>query len=437
MKIKSIFLATAVACYLLSCTKSKDVATVDNNDVPLTISSISPAHGAGGTNITIYGTGFSTTSTNDTVKINGKITTIVSAKNDSLIVTIPIKAGTGSISLTVGGKTVIGPELKYDTVYAVTTYAGSTAGATDGAALNAQFKKPTGICSDAAGNLYISDCGNYKIRKISSTGIVSTLAGSTQGFVDGSAATAQFKQPMGICRDGQGTLYIVDQTAHAIRQFTASGGVTTITGGTDGYAAGTVAATKFSYPAGICLNATGVIYVTDAGNSLLRSITGGWVYNVAGSPCQTGSSDGTGSQAQFNDPMGVCTDGQGNFYLADTYGQKIRKVAPGSVVTTIAGSDAQGHTDGTGAAAKFFQPSAICIDASGTLYVADTYNHLIRKITPAGVVTTIAGSGSSGNADGIGVTASFNTPFGICIDAQGVLYVADSYNNTIRKIVQQ
>jgi len=441
MKLNTLFLAAIISCCTFSCIKKPGVFNIGHT-VPgngsVTISAISPTHGAAGTSVTISGTGFSVTSTSDIVKINGALAQVSSASENSLIVTIPVKAGTGAVTLTIGSQTVTGPVLTYDPAYVVSTYVGSISGFADGTGQNALFKQPMGICVDADGNLYISDGGNFKIRKIAAGGVVTTLAGSTSGFTDGPAATAQFKGPWGICRDGQGTLYIVDESAHAIRKLTTAGNVTTMAGGTEGYATGSATTSKFEYPAGICMDAAGVPYLTDAGNSLIRMIYGGYVYNIAGTPCQTGWADGTGSQAMFSDPYGICTDGKGNFYVADTYGQTIRKVTSGGVVTTIAGRDQQeGTADGTGAKASFFQPSAICVDKDGNLFVADTQNHLIRKVTAAGEVTTIAGTGKAGSVDGTGTAASFNQPFGICIDAQGTLYIADTYNNTIRKIVQE
>lgn len=412
-----------------------------NNPTPpatntVSITSITPTHGAGGTNITIVGSGFSTTAASNLVKINGKTATVVSAKTDSIVVTIPIKAGSGDITLTSGDKTVTGPALKYDTVYVVSTVAGSTMGFADGNLSNAQFYRPHGMCTDAAGNVYIADRGNCRIRKISTTGDVSTIVGTTSGFTDGPAATAQLKSPFAVARDAQGTFYITDYSAHAIRKYTDAGGLVTISGGTMGYAAGTLATSLFNYPTGVCVNSSNKVYFLDASNVLVRSVNGNNIDNIAGNPCQSGGTDGWNTGARFDNPFGLCSDGA-NLYVADTYGQKIRKVTPTGDVTTIAGSYIQGKKDGVGTEATFLFPSAVCVDASGNLYVADTDNQNIRKITPAGVVTTIAGTGNKGSADGIGTAASFNQPYGICIDAQGNIYVADTFNNRIRKIVQQ
>ena len=193
----------------------------------------------------------------------------------------------------------------------------------------------------------------------------------------------------------------------------------------------------FNIPTGVAVDSAGNVYVADQGNHTIRKITpAGVVSTLAGLAGSAGSTDGTGSAARFFQPLGVAVDAAGNVYVADTNNQTIRKITPAGVVSTLAGlANSQGSTDGTGSAARFFAPTSVAVDAVGDVYVADDSNHTIRKITPAGVVSTLAGlAGSAGFADGTGSAARFNNPSGVTVDAAGNAYVADSDNSAIRKI---
>nr|WP_315199022.1 NHL repeat-containing protein [uncultured Aquabacterium sp.] len=376
----------------------------------------------------------------------------------------------------------------------VTTLAGSgTGGFADGTGTAAAFDGPRGIAVDASGVVYVADSGNHRIRKISAAGEVTTLAGSgSPGFANDTTGTlASFNNPSGIAVDASGVVYVADSSNHRIRKITADGEVTTLAGsGSPGSIDDTGTAASFDGPRGIAVDASGVVHVADSNNHSIRKITAaGEVSTLAGS-VMAGSTDATGSAASFNDPHGVAVDAFGVVYVADSSNTRIRKITAAGEVTTLAGSS-YGSADGAGAAAKFSNPRAIAVDPSGNLYVADTnnnlirkidssanvstfagetngavngqasvarfstqgnnigglsadaagnvyvadtQNHLIRKITPAGVVSTLAGSGSPGSTDDMGAAASFNTPRGVAVDAFGVVYVADSGNNLIRKI---
>ena len=204
-----------------------------------------------------------------------------------------------------------------------------------------------------------------------------------------------------------------------------------------GSADGTGAAASFSDPDGLVLDAFGNLYVTDMSNCNIRKITpAGVVTTLAGQAGACSHADGTGTAARFNDPLGIGIDKSGNLYVADGQNYTIRKITSFGIVTTLAGqAGKQGSADGTGTAAAFSTPFGIAVDASGNLYVADYGNHTIRKITPAGVVTTLAGqAGNPGNADGRGAVARFFYPAGLAIAPDGTMYVADEFNSTIRKI---
>jgi sugar lactone lactonase YvrE len=319
-----------------------------------------------------------------------------------------------------------------------TTLAGSgSIGAADGAGPAASLGAPTGVAVDVPGNVYVADQYNNKIRKITPAGVVTTLAGSgSPGAADGEGAAASFNWPAGVAVDGSGNVYVADQNNNKIRKITPAGVVSTFAGsGAQGHINGPGTVASFTSPSGLALDASGYLYVADAGSYMIRKITpAGAVTTLAGN-IYGGSADGAGGAASFNYPTGVATDALGNVYVADRFNNKIRKITAAGVVTTVAGSGLQGAADGAGAAASFFYPTGVAIDASGNIYVTDMYNNNIRKITPAGVVTTLAGSSTYGAADGAGTSASFNYPEGLAVDASGKVYVADTFNNKVREII--
>lgn len=314
-------------------------------------------------------------------------------------------------------------------------------GFSDGQGVAARFNEPFGMATDAAGNVYVGDLYNQTIRKITPTGSVSTLAGMAGqgGSTDGTGSGALFQGPAGLAIDAVGNVYVADSGNYTIRKITPAGVVSTLAGmaGQIGSADGAGSAARFNFPYGISIDSAGNLYVADTSNQTIRMITPtGAVSTLAGLAGKTGSADGTGSAARFGYPQGVATDSAGNVYVADTTNDTIRKITPAGVVTTVAGSAGQsGTTDGTGSAARFSSPVDLVIDSTNNIYVADSGASTIRKITPAGVVTTLAGkAGQPGSADGIGSAAQFNYPEGITLDATGSLYVADTTSNTIRKI---
>ena len=317
----------------------------------------------------------------------------------------------------------------------------------DGTGSAARFLNPFGICyNPVTGDLYVTDGRNQTIRQVTPAGVVTTIAGSPGqlGSADGIGNAARFFGPRGICyASTDGNLYVADTGNHTIRRVTAAGVVTTLAGGPgrNGSSDGMGSAALFSYPSAICYNsADGNLYVADAGNHTIRRVTpAGVVTTLAGGPGQQGSKDGTGSAARFAAPAGICFDStDGNLYVTDTNNHTIRRVTPAGVVTTLAGGPGQqGSKDGTGSAARFGFPGGICFNsAGGNLYVADGANATIRQVTPDGLVTTLAGSpGKQGRADGAGYAARFTAPTGVCFDSSdGNLYVADTGNNIIRVV---
>ena len=297
------------------------------------------------------------------------------------------------------------------------------------------FNHPNGIVYDSDGNLFVVEVGSSDIIKVTPDGTVSTFAGtSSTGSANGSGTNASFYSPVGLTIDMQNNLYVADGFNNRIRKITPAGVVSTFAGSTIGYTNGTGTAALFNNPHGVAIDNAGNLYVADCDNNVIRKITvDGEVTTLAGSGAE-GSADGTGTAASFRHPNGLGVDQAGNVYVADTYNYKIRKITPQGVVSTIAGTGFNGKSDGIGTAASFYYPNNVCVDDLNYLYVSDTKNSLIRKISPDGEVTTFAGSGTLMSTDGYGTAASFFSPNAIIFDANGDLVVADTYGNLIRKI---
>ncbi len=318
----------------------------------------------------------------------------------------------------------------------VSALAGSgVAGFLDGSAAGAQFYLPIGVATDGI-DLFVADCTNNRVRRVDlMTGVVSTLAGSgTAGYFDSAGSSAEFNCPSGLATDGV-TVFVADALNHRIRAVAISNGaVSTIAGsGSAGYGNGTGTAAWFNVPSGIVKSGT-KLYVADSGNNRIREIetTTGAVTTIAGSGFAS-YWDGTGTGADFYLPYGVTTDGT-NLYVADSGNHVVRKIVILSrVVTTLAGSGAASFADGTGTGASFNNPYGVTTDGT-YVFVADYTNHRIRRITiTSGVVATLAGSGIAGYFDGAGTSSQFNGPADVTYFGT-FLYVADKNNNRIRKI---
>lgn len=315
----------------------------------------------------------------------------------------------------------------------VSTLAGSVEGFADGAGTSAKFYFPHALATDAQGNVYVQDVWDHKIRKITPNGAVSTFAGSSEGYENGSGNSSKFNNPYGIAVDAKGNVYVADLGNNKIRKITSNGTVSTLAGSSSGYTNSSGSSAKFNNPYGVAVDAQGNIYVSDMGNHVIRKISPDEsVSTLAGST--KGFADGSGTSAKFNTPSGIAVDTQGNVYVADAANHKIRKITPNGTVSTLAGSSS-GFLDATGTNAKFDNPNGITVDTLGNVYVADNYNNKIRKITPIGEVSTLVGT-DDGFADGSKNTAKFNFPFGIAVDKDGNLFVADTGNHKIRKITQ-
>jgi sugar lactone lactonase YvrE len=307
----------------------------------------------------------------------------------------------------------------------VITYTGSlNSGFLDGRNDTALFNYPKQLTVDGVGNVYVADFSNNRIRKITPSGSVSTLAGSGEwGFSDGVGSNAKFFRVFGIAVDSSSNVYVADENNQRIRKITPSGVVTTLAGsGTRGSADGNGVNAQFSSPTSLAVDSSGNVYVTDSGNNRIRKITpSGLVTTLAVS-------------VGLNNSRGIAVDGNGNVYVTDSENSRICKITPEGVTSILAGSEIKGFADGTGSAAKFYNLEQLAVDRSGNIYAADSANFRIRKITPQGVVSTLAGSGAFGHTDGVGASASFSGIQGLALDGLGNIFVADSNNNLIRKI---
>lgn len=270
---------------------------------------------------------------------------------------------------------------------------------------------------------------------------VSTFAGqaSNSGSADGTASAALFNGPRGVAVDTSGQIFVADTFNHTIRKISPGGSVTTWAGaaGAAGSADGPAGSARFNSPAGLAIDSSGNLYVADMMNHTIRKIgADGAVTTLAGSPGNGGTADGAGSSARFQEPVGVAVDANGNIYVADSGNSAIRKITAGGVVSTVAGVAGEtGHNDGSASDARFDGPYGVAVDRLGNIYVADTFNHTIRRITSGGNVSTFAGQvGQSGSADGFGTGAQFSGPAGIAVDSAGSVYVTETANHLLRII---
>lgn len=306
----------------------------------------------------------------------------------------------------------------------------------DGSGTGVLFNGPAGVTVDRNNNIYIADFFNNAIRKATLAGAVTILAGSGSGGAnDGTGAAASFFGPLGVAVDLSGNVYVADCINNLIRTITPGGVVSTLAGsGQASFTDGPGISAEFNGPRGIAVDSNGVIYVADTGNHRIRKITLGNMVTTLAGDGTAGFTDGSGTGAQLASPQGVTADASGNLYIADTGNHSIRKITAAGVVTTLVGNGTAGFSDGTGTGAQFNTPYGIAVDMNGDIYVVDGLNHRIRKVTTLGVVTSVAGSGAPGFIDGTGTAAQFNTPFGIGIDSNNNFYIGDPNNHRIRKI---
>ena len=340
---------------------------------------------------------------------------------------------------------------KVDAAGTITTVAGKGEGGgfsgDGGPAIEAQFNNPYAVAVDGAGNLYISDLANNRIRKVDSSGTITTVAGQGEpgGFSgDGGPATeAQLNFPWGVTVDGAGNLYIADIGNRRIRKVDATGTITTVAGtGESGFSGdgGPATQAQLSRPRGVAVDGAGNLFIADSGTRRIRKVdSSGTITTVAGTGVRGfGGDGGPATQAQFDNLHAVAVDGAGNLFIADYNTYRIRKVDPAGTITTVAGTGVRGFGGDGGPAtqAQFNRTVAVAVDGTGNLYIADVGNRRIRKVDATGTITTVAGTGVRGfGGDGGPATeAQLDTPRGVAVDGAGNLFIADTRNQRIRKL---
>jgi sugar lactone lactonase YvrE len=319
----------------------------------------------------------------------------------------------------------------------VSTLAGSdTPGFAEGPAASAQFLELDGVAVDAAGVVYLASNGG--VRTITRDGMVSTLA-QTGLKPTGPQGSPQVFVATSVGVDQAGPVYATNSFAGTLWKILQDGTVLNVAGAetaeAGGFADGPAGAALFHSPSGIAPAPAGMVYVADANNNRVRKVAPDGTVTTLGGSGVRGFADGPAASAQFAYPTGVAVDSGGVVYVADQDNSRIRKIAADGTVTTLAGSGVAGYADGPAASAQFRAPYAIAVDTAGAVYVADEADNRIRKIAPDGTVTTLAGSGVRGFADGPADTAQFDSPEGVAVDTAGVVYVADKNNFRVRKIV--
>jgi len=318
----------------------------------------------------------------------------------------------------------------------------------DGRTNTCGFNNPNAMVVDAQGNIYVADSLNHLLRIITPAGDVRTVAGrllSDDGTGhheaepgDGVGPEAHFYYPAGLAINGAGFVVVADAWHHTLRLVTPEGRVTTLAGLAlhYGHADGAGVFARFDDPTGLAADAAGNIFVADQGSHTIRMVSqDGQVTTVAGGAYQPGSADGSALQARFFHPTGLAFDRAGNLYIADRRNNVIRKLTPDGQVSTVAGlAGSPGHADGQGATARFFYPGGVAVDHAGNLLVTDDMSHVIRLITPAGMVSTVGGIPWAGDwADGVAAYSRFYCSFGLTMDTDGSLLIADSGNHVIRR----
>lgn len=436
--VLSILTLFSVVC--LSCGDSPSPAPpVTGNTDPPELTGFSPLSGKKGTVIKIQGKHFGNDVSKVSLQINGLKATINAVTDAEITAVVPDKCGLGKLVLSVNSKDVSSAAaFRYQYTVKTSYFSGGEPGFENGTPQKSKFGTLYNIATDSKGIMFAADLGNCMVRRIETDGSTSTVAGASQGgFKDGKGDHALMKFPIGIELAPDGSIFVADHENHAIRKVLPDGTLVTVAGHPDrpGLIDGNLATAQFKRPYGVKLDKTGILWICDTENGLIRKLSpDGQVTTFAGST--PGYADGKLRDAKFYMPSYLNFDENGNIFIADKHNHCIRKIAADGMVTTFAGMPTHtGYRDGEAGQAMFNQPCNIQIDKLGNLYVNDLWNHCIRLVYPDGYVTTLAGKGGiEGYKESPGENALFKHPQGCTLDKDGNLFVTDSANQRIRKL---
>jgi sugar lactone lactonase YvrE len=312
-------------------------------------------------------------------------------------------------------------------------------------ATSTELYTPHGVAVDSSGNIYIADNGNNRVRKVSA-GIIITVAGNGTGLYSGdsgAATSAELYGPSGVAVDSSGNIYIADTYNERIRKVSTSGIITTVAGNgaaTFSGDGGAATSAELHGPSGVAVDSSGNIYIADTYNERIRKVsTSGIITTVAGNGTGGYSGDGgAATSAELYYPSGVAVDSSGNIYIADRNNDRIREVSTSGIITTVAGNGTWGYSGDSGAAtsAELYGPSGVAVDSSGNIFFVEDGNNRVRKVSASGIITTVAGNGTGGYSGdgGVATSAELYTPYGVAVDSSGNIYIADLNNNRIRKV---
>lgn len=437
MNVRILVLAAAVV--ITSCDKSEPSPPPV---VALTVSSIEPTSGPYYTVVTISGTGFDPTTAGNEVTVNGKVAEVISATATELQINVPARAGKGEVAVTTNAETATGPVFNFEYTVDVTTIGGQAgvSGNINGDATVSRFNLPSEIKIDPNGNIYVSDRGNHAIKRVTPGGVTSVYAGfsGSMGATDGDITIATFNGPNGIAFDNAGSMYLADLGNSKIRKITSgitAASVVSVFSGTGvlGFVNGLSTVSQYNVPEDCAVDAAQNVYVSEFGNHTIRKLNSSGESTTLAGDGTPGFVNGTGTAAKFNNPIGIAFNLTGDLIVADYGNHVIRKVTVAGVVTTIAGGSTSGFVDGPTSSALFFRPRDIAIDDEGNIYICDSANNAIRLLTHNGNVVTLAGDGTAGTTNGSGASARFTVPLGIDVDETGNVYVVEQ-NHQVRKL---